>query len=95
MLFPLALRRITCADLVVRTSYQVGKTPLLPLFAASLGAGELLVGAIVSVSTLTGMLLKPIFGWLSDSRGRKLWLLIGLALFSGVPFLYSLVDTPG
>ena len=51
----LDLWRITCADLIVRTAYQVGKTPLMPLFAASLGAGELLVGAIVSVSTMTGM----------------------------------------
>ncbi|HCY13991.1 MAG TPA: MFS transporter [Gammaproteobacteria bacterium] len=90
----LDLWRITCADLIVRTAYQVGKTPLMPLFAASLGAGELLVGAIVSVSTMTGMVLKPIFGWLSDRWGRRLWLLTGLVLFSGMPFLYSWVNTP-
>ncbi|HCF72328.1 MAG: MFS transporter [Proteobacteria bacterium] len=66
----------------------------MPLFAASVGAGELLVGAIVSVSTLTGMILKPLFGLLSDRWGRKLWLLIGLALFTGIPFLYGLVETP-
>jgi len=94
MRVPLDLWRIGCADLIVRTSYQVGKTPLMPLFAASLGAGELLVGAIVSVSTMTGMVLKPIFGWLSDRWGRRLWLLTGLVLFSGVPFLYSWVNTP-
>jgi hypothetical protein len=45
----LNLWRITCADLIVRTAYQVGKTPLMPLVAASLGASEFLVGAIVSV----------------------------------------------
>jgi len=72
MRVPLDLWRIGCADLIVRTAYQVGKTPLMPLFAASLGAGELLVGAIVSVSTMTGMVLKPIFGWLSDRWGRRL-----------------------
>ncbi|SVA81593.1 uncharacterized protein METZ01_LOCUS134447, partial [marine metagenome] len=91
---PPDLWRITGADLIVRTAYQVGKTPLMPLFAASVGAGELLVGAIVSVSTLTGMILKPLFGLLSDRWGRKLWLLIGLALFTGIPFLYGLVETP-
>ena len=94
MRVPLDLWRIGCADLIVRTAYQVGKTPLMPLFAASLGAGELVVGAIVSVSTMTGMVLKPIFGWLSDRWGRRLWLLTGLVLFSGVPFLYSWVNTP-
>jgi MFS family permease len=94
MRVPSDLWRITCADLIVRTAYQIGKTPLMPLFAASLGAGELLVGAIVSVSTMTGMALKPIFGWFSDRWGRRLWLLTGLVLFSGVPFLYSWVNTP-
>ena len=66
----------------------------MPLFAASIGAGEFLVGAIVSVSTLTGMILKPLFGLLSDRWGRKLWFLIGLSLFTGIPFLYGLVETP-
>ena len=88
------LWRITGADLIVRTAYQVGKTPLMPLFAASVGAGELLVGAIVSVSTITGMILKPMFGLLSDRWGRKLWLLIGLTLFCTIPFIYEFVQTP-
>ncbi len=88
------LWRITGADLIVRTAYQVGKTPLMPLFAASIGAGELLIGAIVSVSTMTGLILKPLFGLLSDRWGRKLWLLIGLTLFSTIPFFYGLVETP-
>jgi len=43
---------------------------------------------------MTGMVLKPIFGWLSERWGRRLWLLTGLVLFSGVPFLYSWVNTP-
>ena len=96
MRFPVSrdLWRITGADLIVRTGYQVGKTPLMPLFAASVGAGELLIGAIVSVSTMTGLILKPLFGLLSDRWGRKLWLLIGLTLFSTIPFVYGLVETP-
>ena len=78
---------ITGADFVVRSAYQVGKTPLLPIFAASLGAGEVFLGVIVSVSTLTGMLLKPLFGILSDRWGRRLWLLIGTGFFVGMPFV--------
>lgn len=87
--------KITLADFLVRSAYQMGKTPLLPLFAASLGASDVLLGLIVSVSTLTGMVTKPLFGLLSDRMGRRLWLLIGTLIFAGVPFLYRFIDTPG
>ena len=90
-----ALLKITLADFIVRSAYQMGKTPLLPLFAASLGASDAVLGLIVAVSTLTGMVTKPLFGLLSDRMGRRLWLLIGTLVFAGVPFLYGLIDTPG
>ena len=90
-----ALFQITLADLIVRSAYQMGKTPLLPIFAASLGASDALLGLIVSVSTLTGMVTKPLFGLLSDRMGRRLWLIIGTLIFAGVPFLYALIETPG
>jgi len=88
------LFKITAADFMVRTAYQMGKTPLLPIFAAGLGANATFLGLIVSVSTLTGMLLKPIFGLLSDRWGRWIWLLVGTLLFIGIPFLYQLIHTP-
>lgn len=92
--FPRDLWRITGADLLLRTTYQMGKTPLLPLYAAALGASDLLIGQVVSISTLTGLLLKPLFGLLSDRSGRRLWLFISLALFTVTPFLYRFVETP-
>lgn len=82
------------ADLIVRTGYQMGKTPVLPMFAAAVGAGELMIGTIVAVSTITGMVSKPLIGALSDRWGRKLWFLAALILFAGTPFLYQLVQTP-
>ena len=85
---------ITIADFIVRSAYQMGKTPLLPIFAASLGAGDALLGFIVSVSTLTGMVLKPFIGILSDRWGRRSWLLAGTAFFACMPFLYRFVQTP-
>ncbi len=94
MLGVTGLLKISAADFIVRTAYQMGKTPLLPLFAASLGANATFLGLIVSVSTLTGMLLKPIFGFLSDRWGRWIWLLAGTLLFAGIPFLYPWVTTP-
>ena len=85
---------ITGADFVVRSAYQMGKAPLLPLYAAYLGAADWFVGFIVSVSTLTGMVLKPTFGMLSDRSGRRLWLLIGTIFFAGMPFVYTFVNSP-
>jgi MFS family permease len=85
---------ITFADLIARSAYQMGKTPLLPLFAAMLGATDTFLGIIVSVSTLTGMLFKPFVGILSDRWGRKGWLLLGTLFFAIVPFFYWLVQTP-
>ncbi|MBI3958132.1 MAG: MFS transporter [Chloroflexi bacterium] len=87
--------KITLADFIVRAGYQMGKTPLLPILAASLGASDVLLGMIVSVSTLTGLATKPLFGLLSDRQGRKLWIVLGTLLFAGAPFLYRFIDTPG
>ena len=83
---------LTAADFIVRTAYQMGKTPLLPLFAAGLGANAPFLGFIVSASTLTGLLLKPLFGMFSDRWGRWIWFFIGTLLFSVVPFFYLWVE---
>ena len=72
----------------------MGKTPLLPLFAVALGAGDAFLGFIVSASTLTGMVLKPFIGVLSDRWGRRVWLLAGTAFFAFMPFVYRFVHTP-
>ena len=85
---------ITSADFVVRSAYQMGKNPLLPFFAAALGAGDAFLGFIVSVSTLTGMVLKPFVGVLSDRWGRRLWLIAGTVFFTLMPFVYRFVTTP-
>lgn len=84
---------VTLSDFILRAGYQMGKTPLLPIFAASLGATDALLGFIVSVSTLTGMVLKPFIGVLSDRWGRRWWLILGTAWFAAMPFLYQFVQT--
>ncbi|RMF78734.1 MAG: MFS transporter [Chloroflexi bacterium] len=86
--------KITFADFIVRSAYQTGKTPLLPIFAASLGASDAFLGIIVSVSTMTGLVLKPGIGILSDRWGRRLWLIIGTLFFVAMPFLYRFIETP-
>ena len=81
-------------DLTARTGYQMGKSPLLPLFATALGAGPGASGVIVAVSTTTGLITSPLIGTLSDLYGRRRLLLAGTAIFALVPFLYLLVETP-
>ncbi len=88
------LIRLTATDLIVRTGYQMGKTPVLPIYAVALGASDWFLGLIVSVSTVTGIVLKPTVGLLSDRWGRRGWLLAGTAFFAGMPFLYRFVTTP-
>jgi len=72
----------------------MGKTPLLPIFAATLGATGAFLGFIVSVSTMTGLFLKPLFGLLSDRWGRRIWLIAGTCFFAFMPFLYNFIETP-
>ena len=94
MKHPLNFISITGADFIVRSAYQMGKTPLLPIFAMTLGATDAFLGFIVSVSTLTGLVLKPAIGILSDRWGRRWWLIAGTVFFAGMPFLYRFVHAP-
>ncbi len=95
MILTRAFLYISAADFIARSTYQMGKTPLLPIFAASLGSGEILIGLIVSASTFTGMIFKPFVGLMSDRWGQRSWLIAGTIFFVTIPFLYRFIDTPG
>ncbi|MEX0306445.1 MAG: MFS transporter [Ruegeria sp.] len=82
---------IFLADFLVRTAYLAAKYPALTLFTYNLGASELLLGTIVSVSVLTGVFTKPLIGFLSDRVGHGSWLIGGTGLFAITPPLYLLV----
>ena len=72
-------------------SYNMVRMPVLALFAEHLGAGPERIGLIVSVSTLTGALLKLPSGALSDIYGRRFLLRIGVVAFGLPPFLYLFI----
>jgi MFS family permease len=82
-------------DLMARTGYQMGKSPVLPLFASALGAGPQVSGIIVAVSTTTGLITSPLIGTLSDLYGRRRLLIAGTAIFAFIPFVYLFIETPG
>jgi MFS transporter, DHA1 family, multidrug resistance protein len=92
---PRAFLAITCASLLARLSYQMARSPVLPRFAASLGAAPELIGMVVAASTVTGVLFKLPSGALSDLLGRRRVMLLGALFFALPPFLYPLVEDAG
>jgi DHA1 family multidrug resistance protein-like MFS transporter len=78
---------------LARTSYALARTPVLALFAASLGAGPEGIGFCVAISTITGIFFKMPAGVVADVLGKTRTLFMGLACFAFVPFAYLLVST--
>ncbi|HHT9124603.1 MAG TPA: MFS transporter [Candidatus Brocadiia bacterium] len=74
-----------------RMSYAMARTPILPLFALTLGAKPEAIGFVVGASTITGIFFKLPAGTLSDIYGRYKMLLLGILIFALTPFAYYLV----
>jgi MFS family permease len=69
--------------------------PVIPLYAADIGAPVSEVGIIVAtLSYVTAIFLIP-FGMLSDKFGRPKLLMGGLIVFTLTPLLYPLAHTTG
>src|SRR6266566_3870250 len=85
---------IVFASLLSRLGYQMARTPVLPIFAADLGAMPELIGVIVAASTVTGVFFKLPSGALSDVLGRKRMMVLGALFFAAPPFLYPFVHDP-
>ena len=57
-------------------------SPLLPLYASDMGASGIQLGIIFAGYGISNSILTPIMGRLSDRRGRKVFLSIGLLTYS-------------
>ena len=79
------------AELINRSSYMTGKFAL-PFFAKNLGASTTLIGTISSISTLTGIFLKPIIGGIGDKINKKKLLLLANLIFVFTPILYLYIN---
>lgn len=82
---------ILFASLLSRLGYQMARSPVLPAFAADLGAAPELIGIIFAASTITGVFFKLPAGALSDVLGKKRMLVLGALFFALPPFFYPLV----
>lgn len=72
-------------------SSTISKSPVLPLFAAHLGADPTGVGFVAAVSAFTGVVFSIPAGILSDRLGKRKMLIFSSCIFSTAPFLYLAV----
>ena len=72
----------------------MARSPVLPIFAADLGALPELIGVIVAASTITGVFFKLPSGALSDVLGRKHMMVLGALFFAAPPFVYPFIHDP-
>jgi DHA1 family multidrug resistance protein-like MFS transporter len=90
---PSIFNGLCAVGLLARASYALARTPVLALFAASLGAGPEAIGFCVAISTVTGIFFKMPAGVVSDILGKTRTLFVGLACFAFIPLAYLLVST--
>lgn len=64
--------------------------PLLPVYASDMGASGFYIGMIFGVFSLSRTFLLPYFGRLSDRKGRKPFILIGLSAYALVSVAFIL-----
>lgn len=83
-----------CCGALAIFSSTISKSPILPIFAKSLGANGVQIGWIASASTIPGILISYIAGDLADRFGYKKILVGSLLIFASAPFLYLLVQNP-
>ncbi|HJX12592.1 MAG TPA: MFS transporter, partial [Dehalococcoidales bacterium] len=67
--------------------------PLLPIYAENLGASGFWVGVIFAGYAISRTILQPFAGRLSDRRGKKLVMSVGLFIFALSSFAYVLADS--
>jgi len=67
--------------------------PLLPLYAESLGANGFWLGVIFASFPISRVLATPIFGRISDRRGRKQFISIGLFTYGIISFSFIFANT--
>ena len=67
--------------------------PFLPIYSQNMGATGIWIGIIFGSFSVSRAIILPFTGRLSDLRGRKLFLCIGLAIYSLVSLGYVLANS--
>ncbi len=67
--------------------------PILPIYAAELGATGFALGVIIAAFALSGGILQPFVGNFSDRYGKKGFLIAGLFIFGITGYTYTLASS--
>ena len=67
--------------------------PILPIYAEDLGATGFALGIIMAAYAVSGGLLQPFVGTLSDRHGRKKFLIAGLIMFGLTGYVYTIAGS--
>lgn len=68
-------------------------SPLLPIYAENLGATGIWLGIIFSAFALSRSVFMPVIGRISDRRGRKWIILIGMFAYAVMSLAYVIADS--
>lgn len=67
--------------------------PLLPFYAADLGANDFAVGMLISAFSVAQLLSAPAWGRFSDRSGRRPAILLGLAISAAAYLVFAFADS--
>lgn len=67
-------------------------SPILPVYAEMMGAGGFAIGIIFGIFSLSRSIVMPIYGRISDLKGRKVFIIMGLSAYCGLSFAYVAAD---
>src|SRR5437867_5681294 len=88
-----ALMALVAEGFLMRLSFGIIAFAL-PLYARHLGLSLAETGALIALTGVVKVALKPVMGWLADRVGTKRGLVAGLGLRSLVSFLLAFATTP-
>ena len=64
--------------------------PVMPLYVAAMGGTSVQIGLIIGLFAFTAMILRPPAGWIIDTRGHRLALIVGMGIFLLASLGYTL-----
>jgi len=69
--------------------------PVMPLYVAAMGATSFQIGLIIGLFAMMAMVLRPPTGWIIDTRGCRVVLVAGMAIFLLASLGYLIAHSVG